>query len=111
MLAKIAFERGAVVFQIASRTAESQYFQSLDPTLLIIAHITGQRRRAHIRQPTDIFVRQPLAFQPKGFHLALYKRVRMVVTLVTQRRLVLVAEFDLDHPRPSPPKRIRALIT
>src|SRR5271155_669862 len=70
-----------------------------------------QCRVAHIRQPTDIFVRHPLAFQPKGFHLALYKRMRMVVTLVTQRRLVLVAEFDLDHPRPSSPKRIRALIT
>jgi hypothetical protein len=97
MLAKIGFEHGAVIFQITARTSESQLFQSLDPAPLIVAHILGQRRRAHIRQPTNILVRQSLAFQPKRFHLALNNRVRMIVTFVTQRRLVLIAEFDLDH--------------
>jgi len=107
MLAKIGFERGAVVVQITARTPESQDFQRFESTLPIFTQVLSQSSRANIRQSTNILVRQPLAFQPKSFHLALHERMRMVETLVTQRRLVAVAEFDLDHRRFSSGKRIR----
>src|ERR1700677_895444 len=107
MLAKIGLDRGAVVLQITAWTPESQGFQRFDSTLPIFTQVLSQRRRANIRQSTNILVWQPMAFQPKSFHLALDKRMRMVETLATQRGLVAVAEFDLDHRRLSSGKRIR----
>ena len=79
---KISPDRLLMRHQFALRPTEMQFLQPGDAALHILLEVGAKRLAAHAREPRDILMRKPLAFQPQRFHLASHVGMRMVKSLV-----------------------------
>ena len=68
--------------QFALRPTKMQFLQPGDAALHILLEVGAKSLAAHAREPRDVLVRKPLAFQPQRFHLASHVGMRMLKALV-----------------------------
>lgn len=84
MGAKVGFQRRIVRLQRTLRSLDRNFFEPFHPALLIQLEVVPQRVLRDVHQLSDLAMRQPMTFQPQGFHPPLDQRDRMMIPLIVQ---------------------------
>ena len=74
-----------------------QDFKPLNAALFIGHHVIVQRRLADLDKLSDLFMGQPVTFQPQCLHPLLNAWMRMIKAFVVKRLFFFGGEINLKH--------------